>query len=421
MNRIAGKEMMGLALVTLMSGLLMLGCSQSTASDNQGTSSTNADDSTSGTEMVDTTSQSIDSNKDPSETETDTDSSASEGNTDDSETDTGFRGPCEDGRHVGCYGEEIWCIDEQDTPKTRLETCHGGERCLPGGDIGFECRCENDARTGCHNKDVWTFNSCDELGSLVKKCEEGARCFEDGEGGADCCTSASALGCSDDGDIHWVDSCGNVEELVEECGEKSSCAVIDGEPTCACKNHWTGKDCDECPVNFTEESDCTECRNYFTGENCETCKGWGDRCQCESLEHVPQPGTDKCWTCLIGEPGAGGERCPHVEDQFEVKTFTLEEAQGACPEGFVIPSLEDFLSLYVSCNPDDIFDFYCGSCASDTFCRYMFGNALDRALWTSDVCGNSNYDFWGHYGKPSDYPCDHKLSRSSLVCVRDNS
>lgn len=420
MNRIAGKEMLAWGLMALLSGL-SAGCSQSSTSENKGTSSTGDEDSTSVNDVVDTTSQSTDSNQNPGGSGTDSDSSAPDENTDDPTTDSWIQGPCEDAQHVGCYGEEIWCVDAQDTPKTRLEECQGGERCLPGGDIGFECRCQNEARKGCHNKDVWTFDSCDDLGSLVKKCEDGSRCVEDGEGDADCCVSAAALGCSDDGNIHRVDSCGNVEELVEECGEKSSCSIVDGEPTCACRNHWTGKNCDECPVNFTEESDCTECRNYFTGENCETCEGWGDRCQCESLDHVPQPGTDKCWTCLIGEAGADGGKCPNVEANYDPKEFKLADAREACPDGFDIPSIEDFVSIYSKCQFDDFSNIDCGECSDDNLCRSMFGNSLDTGVWSSDECKYSNYIFLGHYGLVGDYACEHSWYTVSLVCVQDKS
>ncbi len=337
----------------------------------------------------------------PSTQETEDTGETNTGATDTRETDTGetepeqpdtHPNPCPGDQHAGCYGQaEVWCLDAQDAPKKQLETCDQPKQCIERSSVYAECGCDYRLTRTCHVNDIWLQDACGGWHKRLKDCEEGSPCTERKAGEFSCCTGVIGQTC---------DKEGNLRELFECDGQRLEGAVLDPctksahrvctatsakAAACTCTNRWTGPKCGICPLNFDDKKDCNECTGYWTGANCDTCEGFGDNCQCPSGEFVAVPNTRICLTCPMPTKATNGictaKSAMHLG-------YTAEEAEAACPEGFGVPYVEDFMALYNDCKVDISGRVVCGDCSDNPVCKKLFERSFDTVLdpWTAGAC-----------------------------------
>ncbi len=170
---------------------------------------------------------------------------------------------------------------------------------------------------------------------------------------------------------------------MEECGANFECSNLSGhDPICVCNNHWEGDDCDSCPDNWDPEKECAECRNYWSGANCETCNGYGDLCQCPSDEYIPQPGSERCWTCPRYAMAVEGQCTQNYA------SITWSTATASCPQSFHLPNREEIGALLDNCFHVGSTSV-CDSCENSTVCSQMYGNIVEYDApigWVSNSC-----------------------------------
>ena len=347
-------------------------------------------------------------------TDTDADADTDADTDSDTDTDTDIpENPCPDGQHAECYAEDVWCFDADDVPQALFDDCSGGEACVQLSDEVAVCQCTSDAYRECYGGDVWSFDSCDEMESMVVDCVDPSVCTDLGDAlGADCCEASPSLEqCSEAGDVNAFLSCetlGAVDTgtIVVDCNANQDCADLTTDSAeCQCRNHWMGEDCLECEPHWDAEADCNECAGYWTGAECDVCEGVGtdaDHCQCPEsadAEHkfTPDPSGDWCWTCpggtfngMDGYPGCGGT--------LGAQDVLWADAAGVCPDGFTLPTQDDFRKLMDDCEALD--DFDCDTCSGSMTngCNVVFGSdAGSTQVWTVDECGPEGEEDSAHY------------------------
>lgn len=338
----------------------------------------------------------------------------------DSDTDT-YENPCGEGEHAGCYGNEVWCMDDSDTPLSQLDVCDGGEQCVELSEVYAECQCVDNSYQDCHNGDVWAYDSCGEFDELVLECESPAECVSVGEGEADCCQLDAFQACNTDGDVHSYDACefgGDIEgDLIDACPENSDCV----EPTditaeCQCHYHWAGDNCDECPPHWDPDQDCNACLGYWEGADCDVCGGFGsdsDHCQCPSSQYVPQPNSHRCWTCPSPFNAVSGT-CINETGWEEM---TWDEALASCPDEFTLPTEVELLALYSNCE-EFSWGVDCDSCTASEICNSMFGEVQPDYIWTSETCSTGHEWFYFQDGEYLETACNGAPSTEPRVCIR---
>jgi hypothetical protein len=86
------------------------------------------------------------------------------------------------------------------------------------------------------------------------------------------------------------------------CPPAASCAadVTDyGRPECVCPNHWTGTDCDLCPLHWDAATDCSVCLNaYDPAADCAACLAHYDIASDCTVCHPRWQLSSGCTTCI---------------------------------------------------------------------------------------------------------------------------
>jgi hypothetical protein len=102
--------------------------------------------------------------------------------------------------------------------------------------------------------------------------------------------------------------------------------------------------------------------------------------------------------------------------------YTAEEAEAACPEGFGVPYVEDFMTLYDDCKIDKTGRVICGSCSSNPVCKKLFGESLNYTFtlspWTAGVCKivGSGEDGRKYFGIDGGGECECGATSAHLIC-----
>jgi hypothetical protein len=265
--------------------------------------------------------------------------------------------------------------------------------------------------------------------------------------------------CSENGDclgdlVCNFGTCGPPADLGESCDEYVQNYVqvsvcdeglwcIDGEcvevggPGQPCSGFYTGNDDYDDDDNDDYEDDGGECDSglYCIGGTCMEAGGegqpcidydeWEDEGICDGglrcvdgvctgplPDTVEQPGSGRVWLrCPIGMEWSGWECTGTVSDQL------WSQALNACPAGFDLPSLDDFVQILSGCDSQVInhseYGGECDSCGQSPECDAMFtndptgsddgwnGDMKSAEYWTRTVgmvIGSSQYPYLVDFG-----------------------
>jgi hypothetical protein len=106
---------------------------------------------------------------------------------------------------------------------------------------------------------------------------------------------------------------------------------------------------------------------------------------------VREPGTDTPWLqCAVGQTRSG------TSCTGEPIELTWEQARGACPAGFRLPTRSEMARLLGDCDEDveNSDRGYCAPCAKSGSCKALFG-ADQGSYWTSTTF--NYYPSWAWY------------------------
>ncbi len=132
------------------------------------------------------------------------------------------------------------------------------------------------------------------------------------------------------------------------------------------------------------------------------------------IKDVKQPGTNLYWLrCPIGQRWTGSS-C-----KGKAREMNWHKAKNACPDGYWLPTRQEFVSLLGGCDADvkGGKGGSCNKCAKSRKCRSMFGKD-ERHYWSSSSDAADSPYVWNVRFNSGDVDCGDKDNDFGVRCVR---
>ncbi len=197
-------------------------------------------------------------------------------------------------------------------------------------------------------------------------------------------------------------------EILPDTADTLSDSVLDSDPylvtdtdsnTNSDTNTNTDTDSDEIPDSDSDEVDGTDTDTY--------------------TQEINQPNTNLFWLrCPIGETW-NGISCHGISEYMN-----WYAAEFACPDGFRLPTREEFIELFGSCETKVLEGDWgvCNSCSNSDICGNMFPKEDIAWYWSSTFYSEGAIDSvnraWGAGFYGGDISMSETVEEQNVRCVR---
>jgi hypothetical protein len=161
----------------------------------------------------------------------------------------------------------------------------------------------------------------------------------------------------------------------------------------------------------------SECDSDSVKE-CNTSDEQNTNSTCDELAEVIQPDADLSWLrCPINYCWQNNG-CNWVSNPG----LDWETSSSLCPEGYRIPTIDEFMGLLENCQQSDAgieTYFFCDACRESSTCASMFGSTDNFNYWTSSVNEDFEFEVWTISFDTGLFQLVPMNENHAIRCVRD--